>query len=314
MKFSDLLTLAKKARNVYIMGHVNPDGDCIGACIGLASMLEKSKVNAKVLLKDIPNMYNFLPISQYVSDILPKSIDLLIALDCGDINRFGEFYEVIDRVNTIVNIDHHVSNTHFGQYNYVDEKASSTCEILFDRLDDKTLIDETIAKALYTGIIYDTGVFKHSNTTKRTHDIAGELIDYSFDFTEIINKLFYYKSMIGLKIQSIAINNIQLFNDDKIAVTFITKEEAEAAKAEKNHTEGIVQLLNEINTVQCAIFIYESESNAFKISLRSKGSIDVCEVAKAFGGGGHIKASGCTINGVLDDIIQNIVSKVLEQK
>lgn len=313
MLLKDIEVLASHSEDIYIVGHVNPDGDCVGATLALAMLLNKRGFSAKVLLKDIPSTYNFLPVNDWVIEQEPDEIGLIIVLDSGDATRLGDFESCIEKAKTVVNIDHHISNTNFGHYNHVVSTASSTSEIIFDMIEDHDLLDSLIAIALYTGIIYDTGVFKHSSTTEHTHMIAGQLIAFGFDFTEIINRLFAYKSLIGLKAQSKAIDNIQMFSLDKIAVTYLTRNEIQTLNATKKHTESIVQMLNEIENVECSVFIYETALNEHKVSLRSKGHIDVCEVAQRFGGGGHVKASGFSLEGHLSSVIQKIVSVINEQ-
>ncbi len=313
MFLKDLVVLAKKYENICIVGHINPDGDCVGSALALAMLLKKSGVPSQVILKDLPSTYGFLPITQWVSDKVPSAVDMIISVDCGDIARLGDFKECVEKAQMIVNIDHHVSNTRFGHENHVVSTASSTCEIIYDLIEDPTLLDSDIATALYTGIVYDTGVFKHSNTTEHTHSIAGKLISYGIDFTEIINRLFYYKSMAGLLAQSKSIENIQMHANGKIVVTYLTRYEIETLNATKKETESIVQMLNEIENVACAVFIYETAMDEYKVSFRSKGDIDVCEVARRFGGGGHIKASGCSVEGHLSMVIQKMVSIISEQ-
>jgi len=313
MLLKDIEVLANRSEDIYILGHVNPDGDCIGATLALAMLLNKKGYNAKILLKDIPSTYNFLPLNDWVTDKEPNKMDLMLVLDSGDATRLGDFQPWADKAKMIVNIDHHVSNTNFGHFNHVVSTASSTSEIIYDMIEDSSLLDIDIAMSLYTGIIYDTGVFKHSSTTEHTHEVAAKLIAFGFDFTEIINKLFAYKSLIGLKAQSKAIENIQLYSSDKIAVTYLTRYEIQTLNATKKHTESIVQMLNEIENIECAVFIYETDLNEHKVSLRSKGHIDVCEVAKRFGGGGHVKASGFSLEGHLSSVIQKIISVINEQ-
>lgn len=313
MFLKDIVELAQAYEHVYVVGHVNPDGDCIGSTLALAMLLEKRNVHTKILLKDVPSTYQFLKTEQWVTDKEPEKVDLLIVLDCGDLSRLGEFKGCAEKAQMVINIDHHISNTYFGHHNHVISASSSTSEIVYDLIDDMNLLDIEIAKALYTGIIYDTGVFKHSNTTEHTHKIAGILISYGFDFTEIINKLFYYKSMAGLLVQSKSIENLQMFANGKIALTYLTRYEIEALNATKKETESIVQMLNEIENVETAVFIFETAMDEYKISLRSKGSVDVCAIAKKFDGGGHVKASGCSMEGHLSIVIQKIVAVISEQ-
>lgn len=310
MNYKELLEIVKNSNNVYVTGHINPDGDCIGAVLAMAILLKNEGIEAKGILEEVSKVYDYLPINQYIIKEADEEIDLLISLDCGDERRISQS---IEKYNTLINIDHHTSNTFFGQYNIVDEKASSTCEIIFKLIRGNTTLTKEIAASLYTGIVYDTGGFKHSNTSQDTHMVAGELIKYGFDFTDIINRLFYYKSVDTLKAHSIAINNLKLFYNDKVSTSYLTLEEMNSIGVSKNNIEGIVQMLNEINGTECAVFIYETEVNKYKVSLRSKGKVDVCKIAKYFNGGGHIKASGCTVNGDPSTIIQKILEEIYKQ-
>lgn len=310
MNYKELLEIAKNSNNIYITGHINPDGDCIGAVLAMTILLKNEGIEAKGILEEVSKVYDYLPTNEYIIKETDEEIDLLISLDCGDEGRISQS---IKKYNTLINIDHHASNTFFGQYNIVEEKASSTCEIIFKLIRENTKLTKEIAASLYTGIVYDTGGFKHSNTSQDTHMVAGELIKYGFDFTDIINRLFYYKSVDTLKAHSIAIDNLKLFYNDKVSTSYLTLEEMNSIGVSKNNIEGIVQMLNEINGTECAVFIYETEVNNYKVSLRSKGKVDVCKIAKHFNGGGHIKASGCTVKGDSSTIIQKILEEIYKQ-
>ncbi|MDA3846581.1 MAG: DHHA1 domain-containing protein, partial [Vallitaleaceae bacterium] len=223
------------------------------------------------------------------------------------------FNELVHMAKIVVNIDHHISNPLYGDINIVDGHMSSTCELLYTLIDDKTLCDSAIATCLYTGIIYDTGIFKHSNTTSHTLNVAGELIDYGIDFSEIINTVFFYKSYKGLLVQKIAIERMEIIEDNQVVISYITIEDMKSLKAYKKHTESIIQMLNEIKGTRCAVFIYEIKSEVFKVSLRAKDTINVCAVAKAFGGGGHIKAAGCTIEADIEAVKMKLIYEIKKQ-
>lgn len=313
MNITQLYEEVDRANQPYIIGHANPDGDCIGATLALAQLFEKMGRHVTVLLIDVPDTYNYLPLDGYVTGEVPSNVDLIITLDSGDKDRFGHFNGLVDNAYKIINIDHHASNPLYGDVNYVVEDVSSTSELLYTMIDDMSLMDQSIAQCLFTGIVYDTGVFKHSNTTKKTHMIAGELMSYGIDFTEIINRVFFYKSIKSLKIQQIAIERIEALYQDQVVMTYITLEDMKQLKAYKKHTEGIVQLINEIDGVRCSVFIYEIKEGIFKVSFRAKDTIDVCEIARVFGGGGHIKASGCTIEGDIGAVKAAIVAEIEKQ-
>ena len=315
MNLQEIINICDGYKNIIISGHIHPDGDCVGACYALALILHKKGINAAVALDDVPDTYDYLKGSNYLLKAIKKDNYVFISLDCGDKERLGANSEIFDKAAVTVNIDHHISNTKFADYNYVSD-VSSTCEIIYEIIERSSatkLLDKDICEALYTGLIYDTGAFKHSNTTKRTHEIAGELIKHGIDFTDITNRLFYYRSYKSLKILGTAIKNAEFNTDNKVIFTHLTIDELKEYDCAKKDTESIVQILNEVIESECAIFIIQNGSNTYKVSLRSRNDIDVCKIAKKFGGGGHTKASGCTMSGNITEIKDKLFSAVEEQ-
>lgn len=319
MNLQELINICGDKKNIIISGHIHPDGDCVGACYALASILHKKGIQVEIALDDVPDTYDYLAGSNYLLKTIKKDIDVFISLDCGDKERLGANSRLFDKASVTVNIDHHISNTEFADYNYVSD-VSSTCEIIYEILDgsdDTDLLDKDICEALYTGLIYDTGAFKHSNTTKRTHQIAGDIISYGIDFTDITNRLFYYRSYKSLQILGTAIKNTERHVGDRLILTTLSTEELKEYDCNKKHTESIVQILNEVMESECAIFIMQVGDNEYKVSLRSRNHVDVCAIAREFGGGGHIKASGCTISGDLTSVkdrLINIAKKQIEER
>lgn len=313
MKLSKIAKIAKEYDHVHLIGHVHPDGDCLGATLAMCMLLERLDVKATVLLEESPLGYEYLPMATYISHDIPEECELLITLDSSDIERLGKFGSLIEGAKRIINIDHHFSNTLFGDDNIVDAKASSTCELLYQLIDDKSILDRSIAEALYTGIIYDTGCFKHSNTTDLTHTTAGALIQYGFDFTWIINHMFFEKPFKTYKAQGLAYARLMVLEEGKVAISYLNLEDFQKLELVKAHTESIVQYMNEIAGVEVALFFYEIEEGLYKVSLRSKGQVDVCLVASKFGGGGHIKASGASLSGSIDEVIEAVMDEVLIQ-
>ncbi|VDN45922.1 conserved protein of unknown function [Petrocella atlantisensis] len=317
MKLSTLVDLAKEYQNICLLGHIHPDGDCVGATIGLAMLLEKYDIPSTVLLKDLPDQYDFLPISRFVSDHMDEPADLIISLDASDPERLGIFGQLLAQGKKVINIDHHMSNTMFGDYNYVDAEASSTSEMVFQMIEDFSVMDVDIAKALYTGILFDTGGFKHSNTKPSTHLAAAKLISYGFDFSELIHKLFDVKPLKAFKAQGLAFERARTYMNDQILVCFLNMEDYQTFGIEKSDTESIVHYMNNVEGIEVAIFFYAIDEDTYKISFRSKGTVDVCKVAMNFGGGGHQKASGASIKAPLEEAIlavTKVVSLELEQK
>lgn len=313
MKLSELKKIASVYKDVYITGHENPDGDCIGAAIGLARLLDQCGISTRVLLKDVPSGYTYLGTDEWVDSTIPENVELLIALDTGDLERLGDFAVLTARAKEVINIDHHSSNTNFGDINVVDEHASSTSEMIYGLIDVDGILNKEIAEALYTGIIYDTGGFKHSNTSPSTHHVAADLIRYDIDYTWMLNKMFFEKPFKAMKAQGLAYARLILLENEKVAVSYLNYEDFEALDITKAHTESIVQYMNEIADVEVAVFFYALDPSTYKVSLRSKGDVDVCKVAKKFDGGGHVKASGARFDGTIDEAIDAVVEEIALQ-
>ncbi len=323
MKINELLSLLPEGEHVYITGHVHPDGDCVGAALGLYQIIMNMR-DVTVILEERPESYRDLSGFSHImtyekfedekSTIFEENYSLII-VDSGDLTRIEPIVELFNRASTTVNIDHHESNTYFANHNYVDTKASSTSEmigLMAGLLDgDLTYLTKKISECLYTGIIYDTGVFKHSNTRYETHVIAGYLLTSGIDFTGMINRMYFTRSAKSIKALGIAIHNLTIENEGSIAMTVIGYEELVKESLVKQDTESVVSFLNEIEGPHASVFLLELSPNNFKGSFRAKGSINVCNVAKVFGGGGHIKASGCTIEDTLDNA-KNRVLKEME--
>jgi phosphoesterase RecJ-like protein len=310
-----LFEAVENNKSILIAGHMHPDGDCIGACLALGQYI-KSNYKDKdidIYLENIPDVYDYLSGQELIRTSLEdKAYDLFIALDCGDKMRLGEAVQLFDKASSTFNIDHHISNPAFAEMNVVALEASSTCEIIYELL-NPVFINKQIAEALYTGIIFDTGIFKHSSTTKRTLEIAGELIEYNFNFSSIIDRVFFEKTYGQNQLLGKALLNSQLALDDRCIYSFITQKDLEENLKASKDTDGIIDQLRVTQGVLMAFFLYEDAPNHYKMSLRANDKINVCTVAQYFGGGGHTKASGCSVDGELEDIIQKVIELVDQQ-
>ena len=220
---------------------------------------------------------------------------------------------IFDEAKKTVNIDHHVSNARgTGMVNYVVPTASSASELVFDVLEEEYL-DEEIAKALYVGIIHDTGVFHYSNTSPKTMQIGAKLISFGFDFTRIIGETFYEKTYHQNQILGRALLESILFMNGQCIVSSIDKKTMDFYEVTSKDMDGIASQLRQTKDVECAIFMYEIEPLVYKVSLRSGGKVDVSKVAEYFGGGGHVRAAGCTLNGTNHDVINNLSVHIEKQ-
>ncbi len=313
MKIDDLVG---SAGTIGISGHIRPDGDCIGSCMGLYLYLKKNypEIRTDVFLETIPPEYTFLKDiedvrSDFESDV--KSYDLFFVLDCSK-DRTGDAEKYFDASKKTVNIDHHVSNKGCGDENYIITTASSACELVFNVIDHDKM-DVEIAKALYMGIVTDTGVFKYNNTSPKTMQAAAELISYGFDFGALIDHVFYEKTYLQNQILGRALLESIMLMDGRCVVSVISKQTMEFYGATSNDLDGIVNQLLLTIGVDCAIFMYEIAPLEYKVSLRSSGAVNVAEVAEMFGGGGHMRAAGCTVSGTSHDVINNITKYIHKQ-
>ena len=308
--------LVQSAKTIGISGHIRPDGDCIGSCMGLYLYIKKNypKIRCDVFLETIPPEYRFIKDiedvrSDFQTDI--ESYDIFFVLDCSK-DRTGDAEKYFDTAAKTVNIDHHVSNKGSGDENYIIPTASSACELIYDVIDpDK--IDIEIAKSIYMGMVTDTGVFKYNNTSPKTMRTAAELISYGFDFGSLIDHVFYEKTYIQNQILGRALLESIMLMDGRCIVSVVSKQTMEFYGVSSNDLDGIVNQLLLTIGVDCAIFMYELAPLEYKVSLRSNGAVNVAEVAEMFSGGGHVRAAGCTVSGTSHDVINNITKYIHKQ-
>ena len=316
MEKIQLLEECRAAKNIVISGHSRPDGDCVGSCMALYLYLKKALPDAhvKICLDEPSEIYQCIKGFDEIDTTytVEDTVDVFIALDCEK-SRLGEAETLFANAKKRINIDHHISNERgCGDVNYVVPGISSTAELVYELM-DKQYIDAEIAKAVYIGIVHDTGIFMYSNTTPKTLRIAAELIEYDFDFTAVVDETFYEKTYTQNQLLGRALLESIMFMDGKCIVSVITKKTLDFYNATPKDLEGIVNQLRIIKGVECAIFMYETGSLEYKVSLRSCNYVDVSKVATYFGGGGHVRAAGCSMNGTFHDVINNISGQIVLQ-
>lgn len=314
MKIMDIAAV-KAAKTIAISGHVRPDGDCVGSVMGLYLYLKKEvpTANISVFLEEPAAHFNCIKDIDVIDSSFQTDtvFDVYFALDCND-ERLGDALPIYQKAVTKVNIDHHVSNQGCGDINIIEPERSSAAELLYELLDE-TKIDEDIAKAIYIGIIHDTGVLKYSNTSPRTLQIAAELIKFGFDFSKIIEETFYEKTYLQTQILGRAILESVRFMDNRCIVSMVSRKMMDFYQVGTKELDGIINQLVSVKGVECAIFMYESGTLQYKVSMRSKGNVDVAAIAVKFGGGGHVRAAGCTMNGTYHDNINNLSVEIEKQ-
>ncbi len=308
-KIDDIL-VGKKS--VAISGHIRPDGDCIGSCMGLFNYIKDNypDIEADVFLQEFSDKFSFIKYTELVKhEPEDKIYDLYIMLDSSSLDRAGEFVTMFENAKQTICIDHHISNEKFAQENIVVHTASSACEVLYELLDEDK-VGFGCAEALYMGIVHDSGAFKYSNTSEKTMHIAGKLMAKGIPFTEIIDNTFYTKTYLQNQILGRALLESVLFFDKQCIFSVVTQSEMEFYGITYKDLDGIVEQLRITKGVECAIFLYQVGELEYKVSMRSNAVVDVSVIATYFGGGGHIRAAGCNMKGTVYDVINNLAEQI----
>lgn len=281
--------------SIAILTHEKPDGDAIGSATSLYISLKRLGKDVDLIIPEYPRVFNYLEsLKESVTDSL-KDYDLVITVDCAQVSRIGQISDIFSHGKTKLVIDHHASNNNYGDINLI-KMTSSCCQIIFDVILALNVeIDKNIGNALITGVLTDTGGFKNSDVDKKTFEIAGYLYDRKTEISKVYTTLMQTKSKARFELYKMAINRLELYYNDKIAFTYISKEDIDNVGAVFGDHEGLVDIGKEVEGVEVSIFLREEE-DCYKISLRSNDYVDVCKIAMTFGGGGHTKAAGCNIN------------------
>ena len=302
MILSDIL---KDVKSVGITGHIRPDGDCTGSVLALYNYIVENMPETDVdLYLEQPGseFYYLKNIDKIKNTPEDKKYDVFFVLDCSSLDRIEPFISCFNNASKTVCIDHHVSNTGFTDLSKIEPQASSACEVLYGTMDaDK--ISRNVAECIYTGIIHDTGVFKYSCTSKKTMEIAGEMMEKGIDYSDIIDNTFYKKTYVQNQILGRALLESVLFYDGKCIFTTVTMDEMEFYGVTGRELGGIVEQLRLTDGVEVAIFLYQTGEEEYKVSLRST----------QFGGGGHVRAAGYTAKGSVYQII-NSIGELIEKQ
>ena len=310
-----LETMIDQAGKIVILGHVNPDGDCVGSCLAVYNYIKEwdSTKAVTVRLERAPSKFSYLSgFDAIETEAGEEAYDLCICLDSSDEERLGDFKSCFDRSAKTICIDHHITNRGYAQENVIDGHASSACEVVYGQLDESR-ISKHVAECIYTGIIHDTGVFKYSNTSRKTMEIAGRMMEKGIDFGTIIDGSFYKKTYMQSQILGRALLESITFLDGRCIFSVVRKKDMDFYGVDKSDLDGIVDQLRVIDGIECAIFLYETGIHQFKVSLRSNSIVDVSRIAAYFGGGGHVRAAGCTMSGSVHDVVNNLSAHIAEQ-
>jgi phosphoesterase RecJ-like protein len=306
MLIDKVVAKLKQYDEILLIIHENPDGDTLAAAITLSEALKKMGKNPSMICKDsVPKPFQFLLNYQEIShDLLFGDFELILVIDCGDLKRTGfdeRLKKMAKKKKTIINIDHHPKNDlhKIATVNLVDFKASSTSEIIWELLEKLQVeIDKEMATTLLTGLYTDTGGFKHSNTSPKTLKIAAELLRLGAKIKLITKNVSFNRTIPSMKLWGVVLNRLKKQADLSIVYSVITKDDLLNCGADYDDIAGVVNLINSIPDAKAAILFYETEDNKIRASVRTESDgVDVSRLANLFGGGGHKKASGFTLDG-----------------
>ncbi len=300
--------LLKQSDNILILTHKNPDGDTIGSAFALYYALEQLGKKSVIKCHDkFPDLFGYLRKDYREYDFEPQ---LIVAVDVADTQLLGESLEQYgDKIELC--IDHHISNKKYAKHTCLDADAAANCELMFEVIEEMGVsITRNIANALYTGIATDTGCFKFSNTTSKTHQIASKLMQYEADFAKINRDVFDTKSWDRILFEQLIYNSVEFYLGGKCSVVTITKDMLEKTGIDEGEVDGISGLARSIEGVEAGVTIREKKDGAHKVSIRTGESIDASAVCQRLGGGGHIRAAGCVVEAQLEKVKDIVVAQI----
>lgn len=312
MTLDNILEEIKKAEKIVILTHEHPDGDAIGSSLAMYHALKAFGKNPDVIIPEHSKVFNCLP---GVEDIKTESnienYDLAISLDCATIKMLNGFANYFENAKAKVCIDHHSTNTMFGDYNYVNPAAPACAQVLLVIFEYFGIeLTKEIGTCILAGIITDTGGFKYQGVTAETFEFVAWLLNKGVNVSSIYRQVMEVKTKPNFELHRLANNRVEFLEDGKIAYTYITAEDEQSVGAESGDHEGIVDIGRCVEGVEVSIFIRQTEKEC-KISLRSNDYVNVADACAIFGGGGHARAAGATIQGTIEQAKEKVLSEVI---
>ena len=307
----NILEEINNAESIVILTHENPDGDAIGTGLALYNALKEYGKNPDIIIPEYPRTFSFLPGADEIkksSDI--EKYDLAISVDCATIKMLNGFANYFENAKVKVSIDHHSTNTMFGDLNYVSPDAPACAQILLVVLNYfKIEITKDIGTCILTGIITDTGGFKYSSVTAETFEFVAWLLNKGINVSKIYRKVLQVKTKANFELTRMAMERLEFLEDGKVAFTYITKEDEEKVNAESGDHEGIVEVGRDIEGVEVSIFLRETDKGC-KVSMRSNEYVNVSDVCILLGGGGHVRAAGATMQCTIEQAKEKVLRQV----
>ena len=312
MTLDNILEEINKAENIVILTHENPDGDAIGSGLAMYHALKAYGKKPDIIVPEHSRTFNCLPgIEEVKTESNIEHYDLAISLDCATIKMLNGFADYFENARVKVCIDHHSTNTMFGDYNYVNPAAPACSQILLVILEYFGIeISKEIGTCILAGIITDTGGFKYQGVTAETFEFVAWLLNKGVNVSKLYRQVLEVKTKANFELHRLASNRIEFLENGKVAYTYITAEDEKSVNAESGDHEGIVEIGRSVEGVEVSVFVRETEKGC-KISLRSNEYVNVADACIVFGGGGHARAAGCTILGSVEQAKEKILKEVI---
>jgi bifunctional oligoribonuclease and PAP phosphatase NrnA len=314
MSLKKVVEAIKRNHSFLVSAHVNLEGDALGSELALARLLRSEGKRVQVVNQDrAPLLYEFLPGAKTIRQPKGKIADfkVAIAVDCSDLNRIGTVKKLIAKDKLLVNIDHHISNDNFGRINWVNSKASSASEMIYDLYrKGKFKMDKEAALLLYTGMVVDTGSFRYSNTTAHAHLVAADLLRYGLPVEKVYNALYASLPLKEIKLLSRLLTGFRIDKSKRIIWLVLRRGMINEEKMRTDVSEYVFDFLRSIAGIEVAVIFREAEKNKIRVNFRSQGKANVAKIAAEFGGGGHACASGCTINTDLNSTQKMVIARI----
>lgn len=298
-----------KSSSIVLLSHENPDGDAIGSLIAFYQFLVSINKSVDMISSKVPTKFNFLNGYDKILIGSKKKYDLAIILDCATKERIEFGNNNIEFNNSIV-IDHHEGNTKYGNNNYIEGKVSSCCQILYYLFKSwNVLFNKNIGESLMVGVLTDTNGFKNDNVDKNTFVMVSEMMDIGVNIYNLRKKSLTEMTIPQYELMKLALNRLEFFYNGMIAFSFITKDDMERLNAQVGDHEGLVELGRDIVGVEVSIFMREDEG--YRVSFRSNETVNVCEIAKIFGGNGHSRASGAKLEKTFNEAKNLVIEETI---
>lgn len=310
-----LCSIIESHNEILLLPHVSPDGDTLGSTFALNQYLKDLGKTTYVVLNDeVPsNLDIIISDSIYTEDefdALNLSPTLVFCMDASDPGRLDSRQKYIQGRMSVC-IDHHITNTEYCDVNFVTSDASSTGEVLYELLyTDDVRVPEGIASAIYVAILMDTGSFRYSNTSSRTMEIVARLFSSGIDYVDLNIEVYQNVPIDKFKFTNMVLSTLELSHDNKVGFVYITNDMLSRAGLTMQDTDGIIENIRDIDSIEVALFAREVSEHVFKASARSKRYYDVASYCLNFGGGGHVRAAGCTIEGSLEDVKSKMLAAI----